>query len=113
VPMRKGTRTSRCSVSLAATNAYLSEDTVAALARCIRICMDCADICDTTAQVLTRHTGYDANTSRALLGACAMARKSRGDECARHASMHEHCRICAETCRRCEQACRHLIAAMS
>jgi hypothetical protein len=96
---------------LAATNAYLSEDRVAEPAKCIGICMDCADICDTTAQVLTRHTGYDANTSRALLGACAMARTSRGDECARHASMHEHCRICDETCRRRAHACRHLIAA--
>lgn len=97
----------------ACADACLSEDMIAELAKCIRTCMDCADICDTTARVLTRHTGYDANISRTLLEACAMACKSCGDECARHADMHEHCRICAETCRRCEQSCRDLLAAMS
>jgi uncharacterized protein DUF326 len=97
----------------ACADACLSEDMVTELAKCIRTCMDCADICDTTARVLTRHTGYDANISRTLLEACAMACQTCGDECARHADMHEHCRICAEACRRCEQACRDLLAAMS
>jgi hypothetical protein len=80
---------------------------VAELTKCIRTNVDCADICDTTARVLTRHTGYDANISRTLLEACAMACKSCGamackscgDECASHADMHEHCRICADACR--------------
>jgi hypothetical protein len=35
-----------------------------------------------------------------------------GDECERHAEMHEHCGICAEACRACEEACRELLAAM-
>jgi hypothetical protein len=35
------------------------------------------------------------------------------DECERHAEMHEHCRICAETCRRCAQACEALVAQIS
>src|SRR3954471_4486546 len=26
------------------------------------------------------------------------------------ASMHEHCRVCADGCRRCERACRDLVA---
>jgi Domain of Unknown Function (DUF326) len=38
--------------------------------------------------------------------------RSCGDECERHAAMHEHCRVCAEACRRCEQACNELLAAM-
>ncbi|MEU7921763.1 four-helix bundle copper-binding protein [Micromonospora zamorensis] len=32
---------------------------------------------------------------------------------ARHADMHEHCRICADACRACERACRDLLATMS
>ncbi|MDP9406485.1 MAG: four-helix bundle copper-binding protein [Actinomycetota bacterium] len=96
----------------ACADACLSEDMVADLTKCIRTDLDCADICQTTARVLSRHTGYDANLTRALLQACVQACKSCGDECEQHAEMHEHCRICAEACRRCEQACSELLAAI-
>jgi hypothetical protein len=94
-------------------DACLSEDMVAELTKCIRTDLDCADICATTARVLSRHTGYDANIGRTLLEACATACKACGDECARHADMHEHCRICADACRACEQACRDLLATIN
>ncbi|MBB5802599.1 putative membrane protein [Saccharothrix ecbatanensis] len=97
----------------ACADACLSESSVAELTKCVRTNLDCADVCGTTARVLSRHTGYDANISRTLLEACAMVCKSCGDECASHASMHEHCRVCAEACRACEQACLDLLAAMS
>lgn len=96
----------------ACADACLSEEMVAELTKCIRTNADCADVCDTTGRVLSRHTGYDANLSRAVLEACAAACKACGDECAAHADMHEHCRICAEACRRCETACRELIASL-
>ncbi|GAB3158489.1 four-helix bundle copper-binding protein [Micromonospora sonneratiae] len=96
----------------ACADACLSEDVVAELTKCIRTNLDCADICDTTARVLSRHTEYDANLSRSLLEACVTACRSCGDECAAHAGRHEHCRICADSCRACEQACRELLAAM-
>ena len=96
----------------ACADACLSEDTVAELTKCIRSNTDCADICDTTGRVLSRHTGYDANITRAVLEACAQACKSCADECEQHASMHEHCRVCAESCRRCERACRDLISSL-
>jgi hypothetical protein len=63
--------------------------------------------------VLSRHTGYDADLSRSILDACATACRTCGGECGRHASMHEHCRICADACRACEQACRELLATIS
>lgn len=94
----------------ACADACLSEESVAELTKCVRTNMDCADICGTTARVLSRHTGYDANISRALLEACVTVCKSCGDECGSHAEMHEHCRICAEACRACEAACRDLLA---
>jgi hypothetical protein len=99
-------------VCTACADACLSEDMVAELTKCIRTDLDCADICETTGRVLSRHTGYDANLTRAVLQACATACRSCGDECDRHAGMHEHCRICAEVCRRCEQACNDLLGAL-
>jgi hypothetical protein len=95
----------------ACADACLSEQMVAELTKCIRTNLDCADLCDTTGRVLSRHTGYDANLTRSVLDACAAACKACGDECERHAHM-EHCRVCAEACRRCEQACRELLASL-
>jgi Domain of Unknown Function (DUF326) len=91
----------------------LSEQDVQELVKCIRLNLDCADVCVATARVASRQTEYDANVTRPLLEACASACKSCGDECERHARRHEHCRICAEACRRCERACRDLLAAMA
>jgi uncharacterized membrane protein len=90
----------------------LSEQNVTEMVKCIRLCLDCADVCTATAGVASRQTDYDANVTRSLLEACAAICKSCGDECERHAQMHEHCRVCAEACRRCEQACQGLLAAM-
>ena len=91
----------------------LSEPDITELVKCIRLCLDCADVCTATLRVISRQTEYDANLTRSLLQACATACKSSGDECERHAHRHEHCRVCAEACRRCEQACRQLLAAMT
>ena len=96
----------------ACADACLGEEMVAELTKCIRTDLDCADICDATGRVLSRHTGYDANLTRAVLQACATACKTCGDECAQHADMHDHCRICAEACRACEQACNDLISSL-
>lgn len=96
----------------ACADACLSEDMVADLVKCIRTNADCADICITTGAVLSRHTGYDANLTRAVLQTCAQACKACGDECQRHASMHAHCKACAESCRRCERACQELLDAL-
>jgi hypothetical protein len=97
----------------ACADACLSEDMVAELTKCIRTNLDCADICDSTGRVLSRHTGYDANISRSALQACAAACKACGDECEQHAGMHDHCRVCADACRRCEQACQDLLATLN
>ena len=90
----------------------LSEQNVAELTKCIRLCLDCADVCTTTLRVVSRQTDYDANVARPVLEACVVTCKSCGDECERHAGMHEHCRVCAETYRRCESASRELLASL-
>jgi len=88
----------------------LSEEQVQDLIKCIRLNLDCADVCAATIRVVSRQTEYDANVTRPLLEACIAACRSCGYECSSHAEMHEHCRICAEACRRCEQACQELLS---
>jgi Domain of Unknown Function (DUF326) len=94
-------------------DADLSEGNLTELVKCIRLCLQCTDVCAATAGVLSRTAEYDANVARPLVESCVAICRSCGDECERHAHMHAHCRICAEACRRCEQACRELLAAMS
>ena len=93
------------------TDADLGEHDVTEMVRCIRLCLDCTDVCTATAAVISRPAGHDADVTRPLLQACVAICKSCGDECGRHAHM-QHCRVCAEACRRCEQACRELLDAM-
>lgn len=96
----------------ACADACLSEDMVAELTTCIRTDLDCADICETTGRVLSRQTGYDVTLIRSLLEACRTACQACGEECERHADMHEHCKVCAEACRRCEKSCTDLLATL-
>ncbi|GAB4193561.1 MAG: four-helix bundle copper-binding protein [Roseiflexaceae bacterium] len=98
----------------ACADACLGEQDPAKQARCIRLNLDCADICLATGQVLSRQTAFDATTARAILQACATSCKQCGDVCQRHGDHGmEHCRVCAEACRRCEQACIQMISALA
>jgi hypothetical protein len=96
----------------ACADADLGEQMVADLVKCARLNLDCADMCQTTARVLTRQTGYDRDLTRAVVLACVQACEVSGDECDRHAQMHEHCRVCAEVCHRCQQVCEEMLAAI-
>jgi erythromycin esterase-like protein len=93
-------------------DADLSEQNLAEMVRCIRLCLDCTDVCTATLGVTSRQADYDADVTKPLLRACVAICKSCGDECERHAQHHEHCRICEQACRRCEQACRELLDAL-
>jgi hypothetical protein len=104
---------SDCAQACAAdADADLAEQDLAEMVKCIRLCLDCVDVCTATAGVVSRQTDYDASITRPLLEACVATCKSCGDECGRHAQHHEHCRVCEQACRRCEQACRELLAAI-
>lgn len=87
-------------------DACLGEDMVKDLTQCIRLNLDCADVCLATGSVSSRRTGTNELTIKRMIETCAEACRLCGDECQKHAQMHEHCRICADACRRCEQACR-------
>ncbi|HEX2117373.1 MAG TPA: four-helix bundle copper-binding protein [Alphaproteobacteria bacterium] len=93
-------------------DACIGEDMVKELRQCIRLNLDCADICAITGSISTRRTGSNEEVIRRMLQACETACRLCGEECARHAQQHEHCRVCAESCRRCEQACREALRSM-
>jgi hypothetical protein len=95
----------------ACADACLAEEQVTELRRCITLDHNCADVCESTARILSRQTGYNADITRAVLEACRVACRLCGEECESHAAMHEHCKVCAEACRRCEDACQRLLAA--
>ena len=97
---------------IADTEADLNEPDLAEMVKCIRLCLNCADVCAATMGVVTRQAEYDPNVTRPLLEACVAICKSCGDECARHAPHMAHCRVCEQACRRCEQACRELLGVL-
>ena len=93
-------------------DACLGEQDVTKLVRCIRLNLDCADVCEATGRIVTRRTEADLTLVRDSVVACATACRICADECDRHAEHHDHCRVCAEECRRCELACHDLLAAI-
>jgi hypothetical protein len=93
-------------------DACLAEDMVEQLRQCIRLNADCADVCSATATVANRRTGSNEEVIRKMLDACMTACRLCGAECERHASHHQHCRICADECRLCETACEEALLTM-
>lgn len=91
---------------IACADACLAEKIVETLRQCIRLDLDCADICATTGAMASRRTGSNQALLKRMIETCAEACRLCAEECARHAGEHEHCRICAEACRSCEQVCR-------
>nr|WP_244532296.1 four-helix bundle copper-binding protein [Methylocapsa palsarum] len=89
----------------ACADACLGEDMVADLRSCIRLNLDCADICAVTGAIATRQTFTNGAALSAVLKACAELCRLCEAECRRHAQHHEHCRVCADSCADCEKAC--------
>jgi hypothetical protein len=90
----------------ACADACVAAEMVEQLRQCIRLNLDCADVCLATGALASRRTGSNERILGQMLQVCAAACRVCGEECQRHAGQHEHCRICAEACRRCEQACQ-------
>jgi hypothetical protein len=95
---------------VACGDSCLSEADVKALARCIRLTQDCADVIQTTGRMVSRQKAADPQLLGGQLDLCAMACSLCAFECERHGAQHEHCRVCADACRWCEIACRELRA---
>jgi hypothetical protein len=96
----------------ACADACLAEESVAELRRCIRLNLDCADLCAMIGRIVTRGTGLNEGLLAEIINTCALVCRLCGDECGRHASRHEHCRICAQACRSCAEACNEAIRSL-
>ena len=74
------------------------------MSQCIRNCLDCADICTSTARLGTRRTAQNIDLLRAQLELCIKACETCAEECEKHDN--EHCAWCAKMCRECADDCR-------
>jgi hypothetical protein len=80
------------------------------LIRVIRVALDCADACAPIGWIAIRQSAPDIRLIRGVIEGCAAACLACAEECDRHASDHEQCRLCAEVCRRCKTACDEFLA---
>lgn len=86
-------------------DACVAEDMVTGLRQCIRLNLDCADVCGATGALASRRAGSNQEVLRKIIETCALTCRICAEECERHAGDHEHCKVCAAECRRCEEAC--------
>lgn len=83
--------------------ACLNESDVKMLRKCIKLDLDCADICSLGAVLSARESEY----ANQILKECAKICKACAEECEKHTHM-EHCKRCAEACRKCAEACKNV-----
>ena len=71
----------------------------------IRLMLDCAEICQTSANFMLRGSDLHSRTC----GVCAEACERCARDCERFGD-DAHMRACAEACRRCADSCKHMAA---
>ena len=71
----------------------------------IRLLLDCAQICETSADFMLRSSELHGETCRA----CAAICKRCAEDCERFLE-DEIMRACADACRRCAESCRQMAA---
>lgn len=82
--------------------ACLDEADLKMLSKCIKLDIDCAEICTLTAALIARGSEHGKH----MLKECAEVCNACAEECEKHAKMGmEHCKTCAEACRNCAKAC--------
>lgn len=86
-------------------SACLREDDVTAMATCIQLDRDCADMCHLAEVLMARESGLVNEFCRL----CAIVCQACAEECLKH--HHEHCQQCAQACQRCADECNSLTLA--
>jgi len=74
----------------------------------IKLLLDCAEICQTSANFMLRSSDLHAEICRA----CAVVCERCAEDCERMGDDVEMQR-CAQTCRRCAESCRQMAAMMA
>lgn len=88
-------------------DACLHGEAVADMVRCIDLTTQCAAICRTTADILSR-PGPNGDSWREIVRACIAVCRECAAECGQHD--HEHCRACAASCTACADAGEALLS---
>jgi hypothetical protein len=97
----------------ACADACLSEDHISQLIACIRLNLDCAEVCAATGAILSRaNKAGGRQLMEAQLTTCIAFCRACASECNRHGDMHKHCRVCADTCLACATACDEMLSAL-
>jgi hypothetical protein len=73
----------------------------------IRLLIDCAEICQTSADFMVRGSDLHPHTCDACAAVCDRC----ADECDKHGE-DPHMAACAEICRRCAESCREMAGAI-
>jgi hypothetical protein len=85
-------------------SACLSESDPGSMANCIKLDIDCAEICRLAAGYMARGSAQ----ARRICAVCAEICEACAAECDKFT--HDHCRECAQACRRCAEECRRMAA---
>ncbi len=86
-------------------DACLDEQHIMMMKGCIRLDVECAQICLTALSLV--HRG--AHFAKEILDLCAKACEACAAECGKHP--YDHCKECAQVCTECAKACREFQAA--
>jgi len=84
--------------------AHMVKDGKAQHLTTLMTCQDCAGICATAAQIVSRHGPFSGLICESCTDACARCAK----ECERFPD-DAHMKRCAEECRKCEKACKDML----
>ena len=87
----------------ACATADLMEQEVKMMVRCVRLDIDCAEICALTSNYLSRNSEF----AYPMAVQCAVVCDACAEECEKHPDM-PHCVECARVCRKCAVECRKL-----
>ena len=97
-----------CLESAAACNhcaaSCTTEEEVSMMATCIRLDMECAAVCYTTAQLIS----LGSERAKDMCVICADLCNACSSECSKHEN--DHCRGCAAACRSCADECMKMAA---
>jgi hypothetical protein len=94
-------------------DACLSEQDIARFVACIRLNLDCAQVCTATGAIVSRaNKAGNRQLLEAQLTTCIAFCRACARECEHHADVHKHCRVCADACLACAEACDQMLSTL-
>jgi hypothetical protein len=84
-------------------NACLNEQDISTRKNCIKLLIECAKMCETTALIMSMDGKFVKRQSELCAEVC--------DVCSQEYALFEdeHCQKCAQECRTCADACREML----